>query len=274
MTSRAKGSHAGFLRMLLAVGFTLFLLWPCSVVLGWGYEGHEIIALIAERYMTKSALSTASRLIDGATIDEVASWAISYRRDHPETGPWHYINIPLADSQIDTAHECSGGNCVIGKTEQFLAVLRDPRASHQEKAEALEFVVHFVGDLHQPLHDEDDGDVGGNLRHVIFDGRRDNLHWIWDTGLLRDINQNPRAFAAELESHITNEERKEWESGSIEDWALDAHRIARRVAYGDLSKGHPAVITLMYRHEADPVIELQLEKAGVRLAYVLNRALQ
>jgi hypothetical protein len=115
-------------------------------------------------------------LLNGESIDAVASWADDYRRENPETGRWHYIDIPLADSRIDMARECPDGECVIAKTEQFLAVLRDPNADHAAKAEALKFVVHFVGDLHQPLHDEDDHDKGGNTRHVIFDGYRDNLH--------------------------------------------------------------------------------------------------
>ena len=116
------------------------------------------MALIAEHYMTDAALSKASDLLGGATLDAVASWADDYRRDHRETGPWHYIHIPLADSKIDMARECPNGACVIGKTKEFLAVLRDPTADRAAKAEALKYVIHFIGDLHQPLHDEDNGD--------------------------------------------------------------------------------------------------------------------
>jgi hypothetical protein len=86
-----------------------------------------VVALLAEYYMTPAALTRAGHLLDGATINSVASWADDYRRDHPETGLWHYINIPLADSKIDLARECPNGECVIAKTEQFLAVLRDPQ---------------------------------------------------------------------------------------------------------------------------------------------------
>ncbi len=132
------------------------------------------MALLAERYMTAEALTRADDLLGGSTMDAVASWADDYRREHHETGPWHYIDIPLGDSQIDMARECPNGDCVIAKTEQFLAVLKDPKADRAAKAEALKFVIHFVGDLHQPLHDEDDGDKGGNARQVIFDGRPDN----------------------------------------------------------------------------------------------------
>jgi hypothetical protein len=238
--------------------------------LAWGHEGHQVIALIAEQYLTAASKAKATDLLDGSMIDAVASWADEYRRDHHETGPWHYINIPLADSKIDMARECPDGNCVIAKTEQFLAVLKDPNADKHAKGQALKFVIHFIGDLHQPLHDEDNGDKGGNTRHVNFDGHPDNLHWVWDVGLLQHINRSPVALAAELESRITPQDKAEWQKGSIEDWVMEGHRLAQTVAYGDLSSENPAPITPAYEQQADPVIELQLEKAGIRLAYLLN----
>jgi len=261
-------------RLGLALAAAVALFCPLRAVFGWGHEGHAVVALLAEHYMTPAAVTRADDLLGGNTIDSVASWADDYRHDHPETGPWHYIDIPLADSKIDLARECPNGDCVIAKTEQFLAVLKDPKADRAAKAEALRYVVHFVADLHQPLHDEDDGDKGGNARHVIFDGRPDNLHWVWDTGLLEHINRNPEALAAELESHITPQEHEEWTQGTIEDWVLEGHRLAEAVAYGDLGSENPAPITPAYERQADPVIELQLEKAGVRLADLLNEDLR
>jgi hypothetical protein len=105
---------------------------------------------------------------------------------------------------------------------------------------------------HQPLHDEDDGDKGGNGRQVIFDGKPDNLHWVWDTGLLEQINRSPEALAAELESRITPQDRAEWVKGTIEDWVMEGHRLAQAVAYGDLGSENPAPITASYERQADP----------------------
>ncbi|HEY6270789.1 MAG TPA: S1/P1 nuclease [Terriglobales bacterium] len=90
------------------------------------------------------------------------------------------------------ARECPNGDCVIGKTQQFLAVLKDPKADRAAKVEALKYVVHFVGDMHQPLHDEDDNDKGGNERRVTLEGKADNLHWAWDTWLIEQITAIPR----------------------------------------------------------------------------------
>jgi len=178
----------------------LALILSSSPSFPWGREGHQVVGLIAEKYMTTATLAKAGDLLDGSAIDAVASWADEYRRDHRETAPWHYIDIPLADSKIDLARECPNGECVIVKTEQFLAVLKDPNAGRDAKAQALKFVIHFVGDMHQPLHVTDNGDKGGNRRYVVFERHPDNLHWVWDTGLLQHITRNPAALAAELES--------------------------------------------------------------------------
>jgi S1/P1 Nuclease len=261
-------------KLLAALLGMLILVAAPPLGFGWGREGHEVVALIAEQNMTPAALARAKAILGGASLEEVASWADEYRRDHRETGPWHYINIPLSDSKIDMTRECPNGDCVIGKTEQFLAVLKDPKADQATKAEALKFVIHFVGDMHQPLHDEDNGDKGGNDRHVILDGHPDNLHWVWDTGLVERIDRNPQALARELECRITEEDRAAWVEGRIEDWVMEGHALAGSVAYRNLGTENPAPITAAYEKEADPIIEIQLEKAGVRLAHLLNEALR
>lgn len=109
---------------------------------------------------------------------------------------------------------------------------------------------------------------------MIFEGHPDNLHWVWDTGLLQRINRNPAALAAELESRITPQDQAEWQKGTIEDWVMEGHRLAQTVAYGDLSSDDPAPINPEYERRADPAVERQLEKAGVRLASILNKVLQ
>ena len=268
MTAHTSVSVRRQVCLTLALILTVLASGPPG--LAWGREGHQVIALIAEQYLTAASKAKAADLLGGSVIDAAANWADEYRRDHRETGPWHYIDIPLADSKIDMARECPNGNCVIAKTEQFLAVLRDPNADKDAKGQALKFVIHFVGDLHQPLHDEDNGDKGGNTRHVTFDGHPGNLHWVWDTGLLQHISRSPAALAAELEIQITPQDKSEWQEGSIEDWVMEAHRLAQTVAYGDLSNENPAAINAAYERQAVPVIELQLEKAGVRLAYLLD----
>jgi hypothetical protein len=101
---------------------------------------------------------------------------------------------------------------------------------------------------------------GGNTRHVLFDAKPDNLHWVWDTGMLEQIDRNPEDLAARLEANTTDQDGAAWVQGSIEEWVLEGDQ-------------NPAAIDAEYERKADPVIELQLEKAGVRVAYLLKVAL-
>jgi len=186
--------------IFVTVTYLAIILATPQGALAWGREGHQIIVIVAEHYMRPETATRMRELLAPESPEEASVWADEYRHDHRETGLWHYIDIPLADSKIDLARECPNSDCVIAKTEEFLAVLKDPNAEKNAKVQALRFVIHFVGDLHQPLHDEDNGDKGGNTRQVIFEGHPDNLHWVWDTGLLQHVSRNPAAFAAELEN--------------------------------------------------------------------------
>jgi hypothetical protein len=93
-----------------------------------GREGHQTIVVVAEHYMRPETAAAMRKLLAPETPEEASVWADEYRKDHRQTGPWHYIDIPLADSKIDLVRECTNGDCVIAKTEQFLAVLKDPNA--------------------------------------------------------------------------------------------------------------------------------------------------
>ncbi len=248
----------------------VFLLIRAPLAAAWGPEGHAIIALIAETNMSSAALRKSKIILRGASLEDVASWPDEVVSLLPQTAPWHYIDIPLHDSTINFRTECRNGDCVLVKTDQFLAVLKDPNSRRSQKALALKFVVHFIGDLHQPLHCENNDDAGGNKREVVFEGHPDRLHWVWDTGLLQEINPNPQQLAAELERRITRQERTAWEKGSIEDWVMESHRLDQKIVYPDLGTRTPATIDSAYRRAADPVIERQLEKAGVRLGWLLN----
>lgn len=130
---------------------TLMLVLALTVVpsfgFAWGREGHHVIVILAMRYMGRGTAVRVPELLGSESLEEASFWADEYRHDHPETGPWHYINIPLVDSSIDMMRECPNGQCVISKTEEFLVVLKDPKADRALKAEALKFAIHFVGDL-------------------------------------------------------------------------------------------------------------------------------
>ena len=243
---------------------------------GWGPEGHRLVACIAEQELTgKAKVRIAEILGPGQSIAEIASWADEIRRSRPDTGPWHYVDIPLSARHLDMARDCPKGQCIVASLEGFETVLKDPQATPEHRKEALLFVVHFVGDLHQPLHSIDHNDKGGNDVKVVFHGRPTNLHSVWDSGLLNQMPKEPELFAKfdqQAEQH-----RKKWSKGRVEDWTGQSHHLAQEITYGKLPKpGADGVIVLdaAYEKAADRVVTTQIEKAGVRLAAVLNACLQ
>jgi hypothetical protein len=121
-------------KLLAALSGVLIVVVAPPLGFGWGREGHEVVALMAEQNMTNAALERAKAILGGASLEEVASCADEYRRNHRETGLWHYINIPLTDSKIDMARECPNAQCVIAQTEHFLPVLKDSKADPATKA--------------------------------------------------------------------------------------------------------------------------------------------
>jgi hypothetical protein len=252
-----------------------WLLIASRVAFAWGPEGHQAVAILTERYLRPQTRAHVHELLGSESLEEASLWADQVAHStRPETAPWHYIDIPLRDTRIDMRTECPQGQCVLAKTEEFVAVLGNPRAGREAKSEALKFVVHFVADLHQPLHCEDNHDKGGNTQEVIFEGHPDNLHWVWDTGLVEEINRDPRSLAAELGREVTDAERAAWQTGSVESWVMESHRLAQTVAYRPGWGYGAPLLSQDYDARAERVIEIQLEKAAVRLAFLLNRQLQ
>lgn len=251
--------------LLLVVGRCAF---------GWGPEGHKVVVIMARQHLRPETAAHVQQLLGSESLEDASTWADQIAHStRPETAPWHFIDIPLRDSRIDMRRECPQGQCVVAKTEEFLAVLGDPRATYTRRQEALKFVLHFVADLHQPLHCEDHKDRGGNAQRVIFEGHPDNLHWVWDTGLVQQMDRDPRTLAARLDREITPQERATWQAGTIEDWVMESHRLAAQVAYRRAWVLFPAFLNQSYDQRAEGVIRLQLERASVRLAWLLDQRL-
>ena len=256
----------------------LFLVTLPASALAWGREGHEIVAAIAQSMLTPRAASEADAVLaatGGESLVASSDWADRIRGQHRETGSWHFVDIEVGEAPYDPARDCKAGRCVVEKISQFEARLADARVDPETRGEALKWVVHLVGDVHQPLHTADRHDRGGNALRVSFHGRDLNLHEIWDTDLLKSLmgRQGVTAYAAALAKSITPAERAAWSGGTPADWANESHQVAERVAYGELPAGPIPEITPAYQRAAESAIELQLKKAGVRLARMLNEAL-
>ena len=259
------------MRALMLVGLILSST-PCF---GWGPEGHRLVVRLAEKMLTPGAAArTQATLGAGESLAALASWADEVRKTRRETEPWHFIDVEITSSGLNLQRDCPAAGCVISKIEQFRREWHDANLPHEQRREALLFLIHMVGDMHQPLHCADHHDKGGNELTVIFEGERMNLHRLWDSGLLDRMAPEDQLLAA-LELAITPRERAEWSRGSVEAWAEESFEAARQVAYDDLPqaalRGAPR-LGAAYERTAEPVVELQIEKAASRLAAILNEA--
>jgi hypothetical protein len=292
----------------------------------WGCKGHEVVALIAENYLNPRAREMAMQVLAASPVSpdlrrycgdsgldvfaDSSTWADDERSVDRGTAGWHFIDIPLDVSDGDISKYCPPtSGCITSAITAQLAVLRNPQASAKDKADALRYMVHFIGDLHQPLHTTTNNDLGGNCMPVAFDGYdpeetnmesgayRPNLHAVWDSGLIEQFShgETPQQLAAELENKFKSK-ISAWMSEpiDIDAWTWESHQIAQQIAYGSLPVKVPVEepgevktcsadnhvserlfklheqLGVSYDAAADAAIQEQLTKAGVRLADVLN----
>jgi len=240
--------------------------------LAWGPEGHDLVARIADAQLTPTAHAQVAEILGpNVSMASISSWADQVRRQREASGPWHYVDIPIDKPRLDRARDCAKEGCVVTAIESDEAALRNPATPAVERREALMFLIHFIGDMHQPLHSSDHKDRGGNEVHVIFFDRPGNLHGTWDSGLLARMGKEDDLFPVllkEAEQHY-----KKWSKGTPEQWANESHKAAVKITYGKLPKvaaGTPEPLGADYEVAADPVIREQIEKAGDRLARTLN----
>jgi hypothetical protein len=255
---------------------------------------------IAEHYLNAKAKSRvlglleADRLADGQpsgrrTLGEVASWADEIKDFEwgKRRSSWHYDDVPLCEA-AEYSKYCKNGRCASAQLAREIEILANERARPGQRNEALKWVVHLLGDLHQPLHAANRGDRGGNRVQVSFFGERDNppygslnLHAVWDVSMVRRLIADRGGESAIVSAPIADGTRDAWGRGSISDWAVESHRIARDTVYpllpveASCSKKIVEVVAIgqAYYAKAAPVIEIQIRKAGVRLAQMLNETL-
>jgi len=273
--------------VLVTAAAALALIPSASIRLrAWGAQGHHIVARIAWSLMSPPAREAAGALLGPGleTFAASATWADEVRSARPETYNWHFVDIPVGTPKYDAARDCpptDKGDCIIAALERSLKDLADPQRSQELKGESLKFVIHFIGDLHQPLHAIDNHDRGGNDVKVEAlrgeEGRGTNLHAVWDTGLINLSDETEPARAARLVSDLTQHPADV--RLNLVQWAEDSHALAEQVTYrypGFTPAGPPAApVTLdsAYRTAAIALIDRQLAVAGARLAAILNTAL-
>ena len=261
----------------LAVGISLALTFGNSTIANaWGRGGHRAVCITAWEEMAAPTRAAALDILEIPAAEQFADscyWADEVRPQRPATGPWHYINIPKDARAIDLARDCPlPASCIVREIERFAAILKSD-APKPQRAEALKFLAHFVGDLHQPLHVGFAEDRGGNEIAVTYLGRKTNMHALWDWGLL----ETPASALENLEPHITISarlNRPHWRGGTPQDWAQETLWRMRSPVTGYLGNPGGLAFDEVYVRQNYPVAREQIEKAGVRLAEIFNGALK
>jgi len=284
-------------KIALCVAMAILAVARAPPAAGWGPQGHRTVGAIADRLLTPAARGAVAQLLAAdldrfgkpsgrTTLESVSVWADEIRGTTADRPRWHYDDIPICGNAARPAY-CPGGQCNSAQIERLSAVLADRAADPRERNEALKWIVHLVGDLHQPLHAADNGDAGGNRVLVVLAGvhtrGRESLHRVWDGELVRlaleargrqqpppDIDalaQQARALAATAGQ------------GTPRSWASESNKLARNVAYhyaGFICGRVPQAIVVLdrdYQRQAQSLVRERLLLAGGRLAVLLNELL-
>ena len=244
----------------------LLLLTLCLPLrtLAWGTEGHQVIASLAERQLTPKARAEVQRLLDlepGSTLTSISTWADEHR--NPATAAWHYVNFPRDTCSYVAERDCPDGQCVVAAIDRQAKTLGSS-APDRTRLTALKYIVHFVADVHQPLHAGYGDDRGGNSYQVQAFGRGSNLHVVWDSGLIKNLNEDVAALTTRLAATPVTDS-----SFNAVNAAQDSCRIVASPGF------YPdRFVNDAYLKKFTPVMEQQLAAAGARLATLLNALLR
>ncbi|MFC3550860.1 S1/P1 nuclease [Lysobacter cavernae] len=269
-------AHAIPARALLTLLLALALV-PGNA-LAWGRLGHRLVAALAWDELTPQTRRAIDALLAGEsdpTLPGIASWADELREHDPDLGKrsskWHYVNIAEDDCVYVQARHCpNGGDCVVEAIRTQTAILADRDQPRTARLQALKFVVHFVGDVHQPLHAGYASDKGGNDVQVNLNGKGSNLHSLWDSGMLNAAGLDEAVWLQRLRAlPLAVPMAREALPPASAEWAEASCQIAIRPGLYPAK----AVIGPDYLQTWRPVAEVQLRRGGAQLAATLNAAL-
>lgn len=281
-------------RLIARLAFLAALLLPSPAMAWWEY-GHETVARIAWLEASPRTRAELQRLLaqsgkldtptcPARTIEQISVWpdCIKTLRDRfSYASTWHYQNVNICQP-FDQESACRDGNCVSAQIERNLRLLADRSLPVRERIFALAFVVHLMGDIHQPMHAGDHGDLGGNRVQASYGAiaGRTNLHSIWDGYLADRSMSTPPGNAEGILSELNEADKAAMRPGSVTDWARESWQASRDYAYGTIMTdpcgpqptGRP-VVTEEITVRLIPIVRRQAARGGVRLARLLDEAL-
>jgi hypothetical protein len=255
------------MNILQRITFLLFILCLLSFTdEDWGRTGHRATGAIADQYLTEKAKQAVDSLLDGQSLAFVSTFADEIRSDttYNKYAPWHYVNFPF-NSNYDEHPKSEKGDIFVA-INTCIAVLKDKNSTKNEKAFYLKILVHFIGDLHQPLHVGIAEDRGGNRFQVQWFDKGTNLHRVWDEEIIESYQMSYSEFADNA-NRLSKNELDLIQSGTIKDWMYESRALCVTI-YENTASGDN--LGYRYMYEYVDVVRSQLQKAGVRLATLLN----
>ncbi|HNP18012.1 MAG TPA: S1/P1 nuclease [Fulvivirga sp.] len=250
--------------MLKEIVITLFVL-SSTQLFGWGLTGHRVVGQVAENHLSKKAKSKIQSILGDETLAIVSVW-MDEERSNPKydhTVDWHWVTIPDGMTYAETVKNPNGD--VIATINRLIVELKAGGLTKEQEIERIKMLVHFVGDIHQPLHVGKEGDRGGNAVKVKWFWNSTNLHSIWDSKIIDDKQFSYTELAAAID-HPSKDQINKWQSEGVLVWADES------IALRDQVYNFPEDKELSYQYLYDnwATVQLRLLKAGVRLAGILN----
>jgi len=233
----------------------------------WGKTGHRVTGHIAEKHLSRKAKKAVNNLLQGHSLAYASTYADEIKSDQnfDKYTPWHYVNYPLDKGYADAKKSAQGD--ILTAIETCKTVLRNDLNSRKDKVFYLNLLIHFIGDLHQPLHTGRAEDRGGNDIQLQWFGRGTNLHRVWDSDIIESYQMTYYELGDELNRSTNKKERKAFQQGTIYDWVEESHVLATEI-YSSAQVGEKLGYSYSYKY--NPVVFDRLRKGGFRLAKILN----
>lgn len=261
--------------LLKAIVFSLIIIIPIEGF-SWGVTGHRVVAEIAQNHLSRKAKKEIKKLLGNETLAEWANWPDFIKSDTTKTwkhtSTWHYVNMPggLQEEEFIEKLKSQAGNNLYNQILVLKNQIADRSLSIEQRKTALVFLIHMVGDLHQPLHIGHEEDLGGNRIKVTWFDEPTNIHAVWDEKLV-DFQQYSYTEYATILNRTTREQRESWQNTSLEKWFYESYIIADKI-YAQTPDG--AKLKYRYNYIFENDLNTQLLKGGIRLAKILNEVFQ
>jgi len=232
----------------------------------WGATGHRTIGEIAEKHLSKKAKKEIEILLQGQGLAIVSTFGDDIKSDdaYDKFYTWHFVNFPF-DTKYENSKKEKRGDIVQG-IAYCINILKDANASQEDKTFYLKFLVHLIGDLHQPLHVGRAEDKGGNDIKVLWHYKKSNLHRVWDSEMIEFYNMSYSELSANT-SNLSKAQIELIQQGSVLDWTYESQSLAKKVYK---SAKQDEKLSYRYSYDHFEIVRSQLQKSGIRLAKILN----